>query len=76
MKNSNQTFKKGYGNFPYIIERLRSGIYRQIPIVITAFDSEECKLGIRFLINREYSLLSIENLILIHKDSLVNQIKR
>ena len=76
MKNSNQTFKKGYGNFPYIIERLRSGIYRQIPIVITAFDSEDCKLGIRFLINREHSLLSIENIILIHKDSLVNLTKR
>ncbi len=76
MKNSNQTFKKGYGNFPYIIERLTSGLYKQIPIVFTTFDSEECKLGIRFPIKMEHCVISRENLILIHKDSLVNLTKR
>ena len=46
MKNSIQIFKKGYGNFPYIIERLRTGLYKQIPIVLTTNDSEECELGV------------------------------
>ena len=76
MKNSNQTFKKGYGNFPYIIERLRSGLYKQIPIIFTTFDSEECELGVSLTIKSEQSVISREDLILIHKDSLVNLTKR
>ena len=76
MKNSKQIFKKGYGNFPYIIERLRSGLYKQIPIVFTTFDSEECELGVSLAIKNEHSVISREDLILIHKDSLVNFTKR
>ena len=76
MKNSIQTFKKGYGNFPYIIERLRSGLYKQIPIVFTTFDSEECELGVSLVIKMEQSVISREDLILIHKDSLVNLTKK
>ena len=76
MKNSKQTFKKGYGRFPYIIERLRSGLYKQIPIEFTAFDSEECELGVSLAIKIEHSVISREDLILIHKDSLVNLTKR
>ena len=76
MKNSIQTFKKGYGNFPYIIERLSSGLYKQIPIVFTTFDSEENELGVSLAIKMEHSVISRENLILIHKDSLVNLTKK
>ncbi len=76
MKNSKQTFKKGYGNFPYIIDRVSSGVYKQIPIEFTAFDSEECELGVSLAIKMEHSVISREDLILIHKDSLVNLTKR
>ena len=76
MKGLENKFKKGYGNFPYIIGRLRSGLYKQIPIVFTTFDSEECELGVSLAIKMEHSLISREDLILIHKDSLVNLTKR
>ena len=76
MKNSKQIFKKGYGNFPYIIERLRSGLYKQIPIIFNTFDSEECELGVSLAIKMEHSVISRKDLILIHKDSLVNLTKR
>ena len=46
IKNSKQTFKKNYGDFSQIIERLRSILYKQIPIVLTDFESEKCQLGL------------------------------
>lgn len=75
MKNSNQTFKKGYGNFPYIIERLRSGLYRQIPILFDSNESNKIELGLKFVFSKEQTEISREDLILIHKDSLVKYTK-
>ncbi|MFL2569984.1 MAG: hypothetical protein ACJ0QH_04650 [Flavobacteriales bacterium] len=72
MKNSNQTFKKGYGKFPYIIERLSSGVYRQIPVVFDTEKSNKKVLGIKFIISEKHSVIKIEDLILLHKDSLVD----
>ena len=76
MKGIENTFKKGYGNFPYIIERLSSGVYKQIPIVFTTNEPNERELGVPFSIKSEQTVISKEDLILIHKDSLVNLTKR
>lgn len=75
MKNSNQTFKKDYGKFPYIIERLTSGVYRQIPIVFDTDKSNKNVFGIKFIISEKHSVIKIEDLILLHKDSLVDLTK-
>ena len=75
MKNSKQSFKKGYGKFPYIIERLRSGLYRQIPILFDSNESNKIELGLKFVFSKEQTEISREDLILIHKDSLVKYTK-
>ncbi len=75
MKNSNQTFKKGYGKFPYIIERLSSGVYRQIPIAFDIDKSNKNVLGIKYIISEKHAEIKIEDLILLHKDLLVNLTK-
>lgn len=75
MKNSNQAFKKYYGKFPYIIERLTSGVYRQIPIVFDTDKSNKNVIGIKFIISEKHSVIKIEDLILLHKDLLVDLTK-
>lgn len=76
MKNSKQIFKKGYGNFPYIIERIRSGLFKQIPITLESRESINIELGLKFAISKEQTKIEYESLILIHKNSLVNFTKK
>ena len=75
MKNSNQTFKKGYGKFPYIIDRISAGIYRQIPIVFTYEEDYSDVIGFRLNIPKSQLIINSEDLIYIYKSSLINLTK-
>ena len=72
MKNSNQTFKKGYGKFPYLIDRISAGIYRQIPIVFTHEEDYTNIIGFRLNIPKSQLIVNTEDLIYIYKSSLIN----
>ena len=76
MKNAKQTFKDGYGTFPYIIDRLPHGMYKQIPISFTSPDLGKNELGVSFPIKKEQTVINDEDLIVIHKDALVQLTKR
>ena len=75
MKNSNQTFKKGYGKFPYLIDRISAGIYRQIPIVFTHEEDYTNIIGFRLNIPKSQLIINSEDLIYIYKSSLINLTK-
>ncbi len=66
------TFQEHYGLFPYIVHRLFSGIYRQIPIVFT-YEHEQGELpGVTIRLDEEkHSTLE-----LIHSDAMRTQLKQ
>lgn len=72
MKNSNQTLKKGYGKFPYLIDRFSARIYRQIPIVFTYEEDYSGVIGFRLNIPKSQLIINSEDLIYIYKSSLIN----
>ena len=66
------TFHEHYGRFPYIVHRMFSGIYRQIPIVFS-YEHEQGELpGITVRLNAEkHSELDV-----IHSEAMRTQLKQ
>jgi hypothetical protein len=66
------TFQEHYGRFPYIVHRMFSGIYRQIPIVF-CYEHEQGELpGVTIRLDEEkHSTLDV-----IHSEAMHAQLKQ
>jgi hypothetical protein len=66
------TFQEHYGRFPYIVHRMFSGIYRQIPIVFS-YEHEQGELpGVTIRLDEEkHSALDV-----IHSEAMRAQLKQ
>jgi len=66
------TFQEHYGRFPYIVHRMFSGIYRQIPIVFT-YEHKQGELpGVTVRVNAEKQ----SGLDVIHSEAMRAQLKQ